>query len=396
MPSEMFRVLPSLPSNLQDQLDEAQMALLLEIATPYAQGGAWPVWHYVVGQMDKRGLDAQEVIASLPRVGSSGTLGPSYGFTAGHDWRMIRDNDKVALTVAAALPLEGLRGMLANPFLRTLGHMIKLQREAVPSPTEVTQTWLESKDLLRAIPGMDPRFVAVLPEILGIEPATRGGSSSGPNPGDPSWRKEITREVLRYADALNLTAYVAKVGELTVQQVVNAQRAYPGADLSGAYGQQFALTPAVEEQTAVEQAEEPEPYVDIRHIKDWEQAAAAAKWDVSRLSALANDLNACYAQERPLSCLMQIRAIMDHIPPLFGHHLFSQVASQFPGIRTDKAYVKALSDNRLLGDDVLHRHIGEQLPRITMHEVPARIFLDALLRGVVTVLRTAAEEQVEV
>ena len=371
------------------------MALLLEIATPYARSGAWPVWHYVVGQMDKRGLDALEVIASLPRVGSSGTLGPSYGFTAGHDWRMLRDDDKVALTVAAALPLEELRGMLANPFLRTLGYMVKLQREAVPSPTEVTQTWLESQDLLRAMPGMDPRFVAALPEILGIEPATRGGSSSGPNPGDPSWRKEITREVLRYADALNLSAYVAKVGELTVQQFVNAQRTYPGADLSGAYGKQFASTPAAEEHAALDQAAEPELYVDPRHITDWEQAAAATKWDVSRLSALANDLNASYAQERPFSCLMLIRAIMDHIPPLFGQHLFSQVASQFPGIRTDKAYVKALGDNRLLGDDVLHRHIGEQLPRITMHDVPARIFLDALLRGVVTVLRTAAEEQVE-
>lgn len=371
------------------------MALLLEIAAPYAQSGVWPVWHYVVGQLDKRGLDAQAVIASLPRVGSSVTLGPSYGFTAVHDWRMIRDNDKVALTVAAALLLEELRGMLAHPFLRTLDYMIKLQREAVPSPTEVTQTWLESEDLLRAMPDMDPRFVTALPEILNTEPATRGGSSSGPNPGDPSWRKQITREVLRYADALNLPAYVAKVGELTVQQVVNAQRAHLGADLSGAYGQRFSLPPATEEQASVEQASEPELYVDPRHIKDWEQAAAATKWDVSRLSALANDLNASHAQERPFSCLMLIRAIMDHIPPLFGHKLFSQVASQFPGIRTDKAYVKALGDNRLLGDDVLHRHIGEQLPRITMHEVPARIFLDALLRGVVTVLRTAAEEQVE-
>ncbi|MDX3354822.1 hypothetical protein PV703_16220 [Streptomyces sp. ME01-24h] len=312
---------------------------------------------------------------------------------------MIRDDDKVALTVAAALPLEELRGMLAHPFLRTLGYMIKLQREAVPSPTEVTQTWLESEDLLRAIPNMDPRFVAALPEVLATEPVTRGGSSSGPNPGDPTWRKEITREVLRYADVLNLPAYVAKVGELTVQQVIDAQRTYPGVDLSGAFGQQFSLpaaagVPAVEE-PAAEQAPEPELYVDPRHIENWEQAAAATKWDVSRLSALTDDLNANYAQERPYSCLMLIRAIMDHIPPLFGHNLFSQVASQFPGTRTDKAYVKALGDNRLLGDDVLHRHIGEQLPRITMHEVPARIFLDALLRGVVTVLRTAAEKQVQ-
>jgi hypothetical protein len=313
---------------------------------------------------------------------------------------MIRDDQKVALTVAAALPLEELRGMLANPFLRTLGYMIKLEREVVPSPDEVTQAWLESEDLLRAIPSMDPRFVAALPSVLGIEPATRAGSSSGPNPGDPSWRKEITREVLQYADALSLPAYVAKVGEITVKQAIDAQRAHAGVAFSGSVGRQFSPSaplglPAAHG-GATDEAPEPELYVDPRHIEAWEQSAASTKWDVSRLSTLANDLNANYAQDRPFPCLMLIRAIMDHIPPLFGHNLFSQVSAQFPGTRTDKSYLKLLGENRLLGDDVLHRHIGEQVPpRITMVEVPPRILLDALLRGVVAALRAAADEQVK-
>ena len=170
--SEPVRINPPTqpPSTLPSELNQEQTELLLEIAAPYTEAGVWPVWDFVVKRMDKRKLNARDVLASLPRVGTTGTLGPSYGFTVGHDWRMIRDEEPVQLTIAAALPLGELRSVLADPFLRVLHHMITLQRDEEPSPTAVTETWLESQELARAMPDLKPEFIALLPQILRGEP----------------------------------------------------------------------------------------------------------------------------------------------------------------------------------------------------------------------------------
>jgi hypothetical protein len=163
----------------------------------------------------KHGLDAREILRSLPRVGAQGTLGPSYGFTAGGDWRMMGPGDKVRLTIAAALPLGELRTILGEPFLRVLHHMIALQNATVPSPNEVTEVWLESKELGVAIPSLTPEFLLALPEILSGEPATWGGGSSGPNPPhDLSWRKGVRETIDDYSDATTVEAYVARTCEL--------------------------------------------------------------------------------------------------------------------------------------------------------------------------------------
>lgn len=210
-------------NDLNAELSQDQLRLLLAIALPYISDGVWPVWHYVEARLDSQDLDARELIHSLPRVGSTGLTGLSYGFTSALP-HYLGDEERVRLTVAAALPLGELRPYFAEPFLRVLHHMIGLQRGVVPSPAEVTRVWLDSTELAVALPWLKPDFIARLPELLDGEPATRLGSGSTSAEG--IWRKEITREVLRYRKATDLEGYVAAVCEMVTENAEQQAELY--------------------------------------------------------------------------------------------------------------------------------------------------------------------------
>ena len=395
MSSELYRLRSAPPSTLPIHLKDEQLILLHEIALPYAKNGTWPIWHYVVRQMDRRNLDAREIIAALPRVGVTGTMGPSYGFTVGHDWRMLGDSDKVRLTVAAALPLAELRLIVAEPFLRVLHHMIALLDSVEPSPTEVTQTWLESQALAQAIPNLKPEFIAALPEILNGEPATWSGSSSGPNPPtDVSWRKEVRRPVQQYAAATDLNSYIATVCRITMEEAAEQRRMYaavvPSPPLWSA--------PALPDHSAVEQqlpVLTEDPVADPHGIRVYAKeeliaelrALDGAGLHTDKLVELLHELNFNVAHEMPLACSCLLRAVIDHVPPGFGFDNFTQVVSSVNWPRTDKKYLERLREFRDQGDDVLHRQMGRRRSRIDMADLPAPAALNALLDGLVMTLR---------
>lgn len=388
------------PSVLPTALAEEQMALLLEIATPYAKTGSWPIWDFVVKRMDQRKLNAREIMASLPRVGTTGTLGPSYGFTVGHDWRMLRDDEPVQLTVAAALVLGELRPLLADPFLRVLHHMIALQRDTEPSPTEVTQTWLDSQELAQAIPSLKPEFLGALPKILAGEPGTWRGSSRGPSlPDDPTWSREITREIQEYAEATDLESYVATVCEIVTKQAWEQNYHHFRADHDGVpLPREYAAAPWLDLAISSETAEPPvEPettrpiYVKEPLIEELINLDGAGGFATDKLVQQCKELNFNFQHGQPFACHSLLRAIMDHVPPAFGVTGFAQIVSNVSWIKTDKDYLKKLQDFRTQGDDVLHRPISRQRSRIDMHDVPAAASLNALLEGLLKHLRDARD-----
>ncbi|MDB4893845.1 MAG: hypothetical protein JWN15_107 [Firmicutes bacterium] len=374
-----------LSTDLSTDLTQDQTILLLTIAHAYMLSGKWPNWQYVVGQLDQRNVDAEEILRSLPRVGPRGALGPSYGFTSAPQ-HSLNDEDQVSLTIAAALPIGELRPYFAEPFLRTLHHMIDLQRSAIFSPTEVTRVWLESGDLARAMPSLKPEFINALPEILNGELSTRRGSSS--IAADGSWRKEVTRDIQQYRQATDLEAYVATVCEIVDRQA----RQYTATPYSGTsiprlggalHPPQTLPIPAPESL-----APAPKTYIDTALMEDLERAAAPTKWSLDKLISMAEELNSNYADDHPYACHMLLRAIVDHIPPAFGQKTFDHVINNHSWTRTDGAYVKKLREYRYPADDVLHRQIRESASRISMEDLPARPYVNALLQGLLDVLKT--------
>lgn len=130
------------------------------------------------------------------------------------------------------------------------------------------------------------------------------------------------------------------------------------------------------------------PYVELALLDELEQAAAGTKWQVHKLIALCQGLNDAYKAGNSYVCAAMIRAVMDHIPPVFGQSDFKQVASQhtFTMKQTDKAHAQFLVNSKSIGDDVMHRRIGPSVPVITMDDIPTPIRLNAILREMVTLL----------
>ncbi|MGV9852992.1 hypothetical protein ACWDWU_30090 [Streptomyces sp. NPDC003442] len=92
-------------NDLTAELSRERTMVLTTMTHQYLASGVWPVWQFVVAAMDRHDLDAEQLIRSLPRVGSTGPFGPSYGLTSPVGPHLA-DGDRPALTIAACLHLS--------------------------------------------------------------------------------------------------------------------------------------------------------------------------------------------------------------------------------------------------------------------------------------------------
>lgn len=81
-----------------------------------------------------------------------------------------------------------------------------------------------------------------------------------------------------------------------------------------------------------------------------------------------------------------------HIPPVFGQKNFQHVVAHGPWGRTEKVYMKQLTEFRASADDALHRQIGTRTSRFSIGDLPTRASVNALLEGVLDHL-PALEQQ---
>ena len=77
------------------------------------------------------------------------------------------------------------------------------------------------------------------------------------------------------------------------------------------------------------------------------------KFDFAKLVRLCEELNDAYGRSNYLSCALLIRAVMNHVPPVFGCRTFAEVTAQSG--KSLKAIFERLEDNaRPIAD--LHTH----------------------------------------
>ncbi len=110
------------------------------------------------------------------------------------------------------------------------------------------------------------------------------------------------------------------------------------------------------------------------------------KYDLSRLIEMCKELNDNYNLNNYLACGMLIRAILDHIPPIFDKKTFAEVANNY-GTKSFKDTVLPLEDSaRKISDSYLHNPIRkkELLPSKT--QVSFLPNMDVLLSEIVRVL----------
>ncbi|MFJ4981492.1 hypothetical protein ACIP6X_40310 [Streptomyces coeruleorubidus] len=368
------------------ELTQDQRRLLSAIAAPWLDAGEWPLWANVQHQFDLRGEDADAIFQSLPRVGSEAPFASGYGFTVPLR-APIGPRDRPRLTVAASLVLPEVRMVAGEPFVDALRHMIDLYASRPLIVDDVPTIMLRSGELATAFPRLKPWFVKVLPDLLSYEPAI---STGGAQLGDGSWEREVTRSVMQFSGVKTVEDYIAKTTEIVTATAAQFVTIHEGVNLEIA-PLEYDFAP-VEGEAPPAAAPERRQYVDAGLMDDLDGAAKKTPWRVRKLIALCQELNDAFVVGSPHACAALIRAILDHIPPVFGHKDFRHVAAQhsFPVQRTDKAHAKNLADFKDIADDVMHRPIGFNVPVISMDDIPAPVRLNAILHEVLRLLRKEA------
>ena len=125
-------------------------------------------------------------------------------------------------------------------------------------------------------------------------------------------------------------------------------------------------------------------YVDARRIKEL-RGIKNANFDLSRLLAMCAELND-NASRNNISTILLVRAILDHVPPIFGLKTFKEVANNFATTTSIKSSLKHLEDSsRTIADTHLHTPVRKKETLPTKTQVNFSQDLDVLLSEIVRI-----------
>ena len=128
-------------------------------------------------------------------------------------------------------------------------------------------------------------------------------------------------------------------------------------------------------------------YVDPERIFQL-QAVKSDLWDLKRLVRLLQEVNIAHANEAHMSTAMLVRAITDHVPPIFGASNFTAVANNYPAPRSFTDQMKQLDASlRKIADSHLHQPVRKLEVLPLAPQVDFRGALDVLLSEVVRLLQ---------
>lgn len=118
------------------------------------------------------------------------------------------------------------------------------------------------------------------------------------------------------------------------------------------------------------------------------EAITSTKFDLSRLIQLCSELNAAHANDSLMSVAMLVRAIVDHVPPIFERSSFAQVASNYGGSRSFKTSMVHLDNSlRSVADAHLHTQVRAKEALPTAPQVDFRADVDVLLSEIARLLK---------
>jgi hypothetical protein len=133
-----------------------------------------------------------------------------------------------------------------------------------------------------------------------------------------------------------------------------------------------------------------EAFVDPARIEEL-ASVQPAKFDVSRLVRLCEELNLCFSHHCFHAVAFITRAILDHIPPVFGFKTFKEVANNYSGGKSVRAIASQLEDvSRKVSDVLLHMPMSDSEILPTLQQVDVRQQLDTVLGEVIRIGRRPA------
>lgn len=215
-----------------------------------------------------------------------------------------------------------------------------------------------------------------------------------------SWKYDHGTFVMGMPDALRLRQGLPRIGKIVKLYDGELWRVHESNE------SQMLLEPAaplikgtarrvrddrVPAQAPVESPLSSEPpayvYVDEARIADLRRLNGTP-YDLTKVVALCEELNICYRSQCYHAVAALVRALMDHVPPIFGCKSFNEVANNYPGAKSFKECMQRLDGAaRKIADAHLHTRIraSEVLP--TRTQVNFSNEVDFLLAEIVRVLK---------
>lgn len=127
-------------------------------------------------------------------------------------------------------------------------------------------------------------------------------------------------------------------------------------------------------------------YVDAARIAQLQ--GLKSQWDLRRLVRLLQELNVAHANELHMATAMLVRAVADHVFPIFNVKSFSEVANNYPASRSFSEQMKQLDTSlRKIADTHLHQPVRKNEVLPTAPQVDFRGALDVLLSEIVRLLQ---------
>ncbi|TNC23726.1 hypothetical protein [Amycolatopsis alkalitolerans] len=355
----------TIPPDIFADLGANQQNLLRVIYGPAQEHGRWPHWRHVDSIYSQTGKNTLDVLHSLPTIWPVSSQMPRYGLVRYND-QIIRDDTVIRLTVAAALQLPEFQ-RVGEDFVHALQVFIDEVSAPSTNPFEVEPITITNEDLGQRIP-FSPAFDRLMPDLLWNEPIGLASGSREPITG--KWELTLHREGLKQLQGVKdlkdyverVVAWVQQIPDRVVPSVVPASVAVPVRN----------------------------SYVDQALIDKLEAAQAGTKWNLKKLLQLLRELNENYASENVYACHALLRAILDHVPPIFGQPNFGSVASQYRPRSSDKKYSENLEKFRLQADDAMHRQVREREDILQFDDLPLRAWVNRLVDEVIAILESDA------
>jgi hypothetical protein len=238
---------------------------------------------------------------------------------------------------------------------------------------EPHRTHVSSKEALSHL-RLGPNGPAELGRSLFLSPFISGGSLN-----TTEWNAGLPRDIEDLPDDLHtyICERAAELYDPNIPVTASERQAY----LSGTKKTVSQVdVPTLAEKHASDS------YIDQTRM-DQLNAINSQKYDMARLIELCKELNICYANESYLAVAMLTRALLDHVPPIFGVSTFSEVANSYKGPRSFKGSMLHLDNScRKIADAQLHVPIRrkEVLPSKT--QVNFSNDVDVLLAEIVRLL----------
>jgi hypothetical protein len=147
-----------------------------------------------------------------------------------------------------------------------------------------------------------------------------------------------------------------------------------------------AKRPTPEEGEMSDQSPPEYVFVDEVRIADLRRANSS-QYDLRKLIALCEELNQCYRSQCYHAVAALVRAVLDHVPPLFGVSNFGEVSNNYGGTRSFKECMMHLEKTaRKIGDMHLHTRIRPQESLPSRTQVNFSNDIDVLLAEVVRLI----------